>query len=174
MAVAGRLRQGFRAVFAFSQPVDLDLAAQYLSPELLALFGRMQRGEQLHSLRVLRDVLAQESNTPHDLALAALLHDVGKSRYPLAVWQKTLTVLVRAGLPGLFKKWSKGDAVNFWLRPFVVHVQHPLWSAELIAAEGTSERAVWLVEHHADSLNLWVNHPNRDLLRRLQVADDAN
>src|SRR5215213_6736056 len=94
-----RLRQGIRALFAFTQPVDFDLAASYLTPAEMALFRQMRRSEQLHSLNVLRTVLAESAAAqqfvPPELAVAALLHDVGKSRYPLAVWQKTIAVLVR-------------------------------------------------------------------------------
>ena len=173
MAAGQRLRQGVRALFAFSQPIDLDLAAEYLSPPLLALFRRMKRSEQMHSLHVLRDVLAQ-GETPRDLAAATLLHDVGKSCYPLWVWQKTLAVLVRAGLPGLFHRWSQGDAGNRWQRAFVVAVQHPEWSAAMLADAGASETTVWLARHHADDLAQWAQHPLANWLARLQQADDAN
>jgi len=173
MTAAYRIRQGLRAVFAFSQPVELPLAAQYLPPELLALFREMRRSEQLHSLNVLRDVLEQ-GKTPRDLAVAALLHDVGKIRYPLRTWQKTIAVLTRAIAPRLFKQWSKGDPANLWLRPYVVYVQHPAWGAELIQAAGASEAATWLVAHHQDSAVQWKHHPLAPLLGRLQQADDAN
>src|SRR5690606_27724351 len=98
MTAVYRFRQGIRSLLAFSQTVELPLAAEYLSPELLALFQKMRRSEQLHSLNVLREVLA-DGTTPHDLAVAALLHDVGKSRYPMRTWQKTLAVLTRAISP---------------------------------------------------------------------------
>jgi HD domain len=173
MAAAQRVRQGLRALFAFSQPLDLDLAGHYLSPPLLALFRRMKRSEQLHSLCVLYDVLAQGS-TPHDLAVAALLHDVGKSRYPLHIWQKSLVVLVRAALPALFRRWTQGSPDHPLQRPFVVSLNHPAWSADLIAGAGASEAAVWLVRHHADHTTQWANHPQAEGLRRLQQADDAN
>jgi hypothetical protein len=168
-----RIRQGLRAVFAFSQPVELSLAADYLTPDLLVLFQQMRRGEQLHSLNVLRDVLAGGS-VPRDLAVAALLHDVGKSRFPMQTWQKTLVVLVRAFTPGLFQRWSKGDPRNIWYRPFVVNVQHPVWSAELVAAAGASETAIWLVAHHQEPAAQWANHPLAPLLHQLQQADDSN
>jgi hypothetical protein len=173
MTAVYRIRQGLRAVFAFSQEVELPLAAEYLTPELMELFQRMRRSEQLHSLNVLRDVLAQGS-TPRKLAVAALLHDVGKSRYPMGTWQKTLAVVVRAISPNLFERWSKGSPANLWNRPFVVYVDHPTWSAKLIADAGASEDAVWLVMHHQESADQWKNHPLATLLRQLQQADDSN
>jgi hypothetical protein len=173
MTATYRIRQGLRAIFAFAQPVELPLAAQYLTPELLSLFSQMRHSEQLHSLNVLRDVLAA-GTTPSDLAIAALLHDVGKSRYPLRTWQKTFAVLVRRLAPNLFERWSKGNPQNVWIRPFVVYVDHPRWSAEMIAAAGASETAIWLVTHHQQRASQWDDHPLASLLHQLQQADDAN
>jgi hypothetical protein len=173
MTGAYRLRQGFQALFAFARPLDLDLAASFLSPALLRLFQSMNRGEQLHSLKVLADVLAQ-GETPPELAVAALLHDVGKSRYPLAVWQKTLAVLVSAVWSGLYRRWSQGDAANLLQRPFVVYECHPSWGAEMLRQAGASEMVCWLVEHHADLVRDSGGQPRALLLERLQQADDAN
>lgn len=173
MTAAYRLRQGLQALFAFTRPIDLDLASSYLSPGLLGLFNSLNRGEQLHSLNVLAEVLAQ-GDTPSDLAVAALLHDVGKSRYPLVVWQKTLAVLVRAAVPGLSSRWSKGDAANLFQRPFVVYECHPAWGADMLRQAAASDTACWLVEHHADPLEKWSSHRYAALLKRLQEADDSN
>jgi hypothetical protein len=173
MAAAQRIRQGMRDLLAFARPVDYALAAAYLSPDLLSCFRQMRRGEQLHSLNVLRSVLAQGS-TPDDLAVAALLHDVGKVRYAFPTWQKTLVVLVKAAAPGLFWRLAQGDPRRWWLRPFVVSGQHPAWGAAMIAAAGASEGAAWLVAHHADSLADHAQHPDLYLLKRLRQADDAN
>jgi hypothetical protein len=173
MTAVYRLQQGVRALFAFSQPVDWALAERYLSPKLLALFRQMDRGEQLHSLGVLRVVLAQ-GDTPTDLGVATLLHDVGKSRYPISVWQKTLVVIVRALMPGATMRWSKGSPLNLWERPFVVYEQHPLWSAELLGAAGASEAVCWLVAHHADHIETAPTPTPLEWLKRLQQADDQN
>lgn len=174
MTLSYRLRQGMRALFAFSQQVDYTLAASALTPPQLALFRQMSRGEQLHSLNVLRTILEQESHTPDDLAAAALLHDVGKSRYRLSIAQKSLAIIVHKALPGLYRSLSRGDTLNLWRAPFIVRQQHPRWGAEMLRQTHTAERVLWLVEHHQDAAAKWQNHPHYELLRRLQRADNMN
>jgi hypothetical protein len=169
-----RLKQGGRALLAFAQSVDVTLVQQTLSPAHQQLFYRLVRAEQLHSVNVLRDVLAQSPHTPHDLAAAALLHDCGKSRYALGTWQKTLAVLVRAALPSLSRRLSQDDHLSFWRAPFVVRKYHPIWGAQMLEGTGASPRLIWLVAHHADPLDQWADHPDIDLLKRLKKADDAN
>lgn len=173
MTTVYRVGQALRALVAFSQPVDYDLAAEYLSPDLMLLFGRMRRSEQLHGLNVLRTVLAQ-GQTPRDLAVAALLHDGGKLLYTVRVWQKTIAVVVETLAPHLFERLSRGDPARFWLRPFAVKAQHPAWSADMLTSAGASEAAIWLAAHHQEDALQWATHPYSDLLLRLQRADDAN
>jgi hypothetical protein len=174
MAVTYRMMQGIRALLAFSQTVDTALAQRHLSAPQMALFLRMSKSEQLHSLNVLRDVLAQEAHTPPDLAVGALLHDVGKSRYALNTAQRTLSVLVKKLLPRLERRLSVTQELTWLNAPFVVRRHHPQWSAELLREVGASETAIWLVAHHADDLTQWVVHPQVGLLARLKTADDQN
>jgi len=173
MTAGYRIGQALRALVAFSQPIDRALAGEYLSPELLALFDRMRRSEQQHGLNVLRSVLAQ-GQTPRDLAVAALLHDVGKTRYTVRIWQKTIAVVVQTLIPGIYRRLSQGNPTRLWQRPFVVKAQHPMWSAEMLAVAGASHVAVWLAAHHQDAAEHGMNHPYVHLLQRLQQADDAN
>lgn len=174
MAAANRIQQGIRALLAFSQPVDYDLAAQYLSDSQLAAFKQMSRSEQLHSLNVLRSVLTGANQTPQDLAIVALMHDVGKSRYHLAVWQKTLAVLVRKFAPALFRRWRTNETLTLWRAPYIVATFHPKWSAEILRETGANECVIWLAEHHQDDADQWREHPHYELLIRLQQADDLN
>lgn len=160
-----RLNQGTRALLAFARYVDYDLAARYLSAEQLALFRQMRRGEQLHSLNVLRTIIEQQASVPNDLVLVALLHDVGKIQRPLAVWEKSLAVIIRRVNNDLFLRWRRVSQVM---------TQHSQWGAQLVAKTGASERAVWLIAHHDDSPEKWQNHPYYELLKCLQIADELN
>lgn len=167
------MRQGLRALTAFARPVDLALASRFLDAAQLALFQQMKRSEQQHSLAVLRTLMA-DGDDSHDLAVAALLHDVGKTRYPLAVWMKTATVLLKAFLPRLARRWADGNPRNWLQRGLVVSKHHPVWSAELVAQTGASEQTLWLIRNHQSRAAAFVSHPDGPLLQRLQRADDAN
>jgi hypothetical protein len=174
-AAGYRLRQGIRALIAWSRPVEDPLAAHYLSPALYALYGQMRRVERQHSLRVLRGVLAAGHTHP-DLLAAALLHDVGKVRAHFFLPEKVLVVLVKALAPRLYWRWGSGPA-HGWRRPFAVSVQHPAWGAEMVAEAGGSPLLVELVRRHQDDLTTPPPspHPAADrLLRALQAVDNQN
>lgn len=174
MTATTRLRQGLRALSAWARPVDHDLAARYLTPSLMALFRQMRRSEQLHSLNVLRMLRAAGHDEP-PLMVAALLHDVGKSRAPFHLWDRTVVVLVKAVAPGLARRWgySRPEPAGL-LRPFVISYQHPRWGAELVAGAGGDSAAVALIARHQDRLNGAPQTEVERLLIALQAADDAN
>lgn len=168
MATRTRIQQGVRALIAFTHAVDYDLAAQYLNDAQLALFKRMKRSEQLHSLNVLRHL----GNPIHDVAVAALLHDCGKILYPLAIWQKSIAVITRKIAQNRYMAWSKKSPKHWWYRAFVVAEHHPQWGADLVSQTGASAQTIWLIAHHADkSCPL---HAYGNALRDLQRADDVN
>ncbi len=169
-----RLRQGLRALLAFTQPVDVELVGRYLTtPALLALFKQLRRSEQLHSLHVLRGVLASGETAPA-LAIAALLHDCGKIRYPTNTLQKTVGVLIRSLAPGLARRLRDGDPANHFIRPLVVAYHHPAWSAELLQAAGAPADAIWLAAHHQEPASQHTGQPLSEALQRLQAADETN
>ncbi len=174
--VVYRLGQGLRALAALllPLPVDTTLAERHLTPDEFALFRRLKRSEQQHSLRVLRTVLAQADETPPALAATALLHDVGKTRYPVGLFGKSLPVLVKIVSPERVTRWSHGDPANPLIRPFVTYCHHPAYSGELLQAAGSSPDVVWLAAHHADSPDCWGGHSLLPLLIRLQAADDKS
>jgi hypothetical protein len=166
-----RLAQGIRALNAWATPVDYAAARQVLSPELMDLFQRMRRSEQLHSLRVMAALTAQGHTDP-DLLVAALLHDCGKSRYPMTLAGRTAAVLVRMFAPEAFRRWSQG-APSGWRRPFVVAARHPAWSAEDMLTAGASPRAAELARRHQTPLSASLTTDEDTLLVAFQAADDV-
>ncbi len=172
MSAAYRLQQGLRALGSWLRPVDDAAAARYLSPPLYALYRQMRRSERLHSLRVLRALLA-EGHTQPDLLAAALLHDVGKSRHPFSLPEKMLVVLVKAFAPRRYARWGRSTPRG-WLRPFAVSLQHPAWGAEMVEQAGGSSLTVTLIRHHADPPPFTLPEETARLLDLLQAADDRN
>lgn len=172
--VPTRLRQGVRALFAWARPVDEALAESVLShsPPLLALFHRMRRSEQQHSLNVLRTLQARGYDHP-SLMVAALLHDAGKMRASFHLWDRVIVVLAKAIVPDHMRRWGQAAPIG-WRRPFAVSIQHPKWSAEMVAQAGTDSLTVDLIAAHTDRLNHEPETLTEKLLAALQAADDAN
>jgi hypothetical protein len=164
-----RTRQALRALTAFLRPPDYETVGAVLSPELTALFRRMRRSEQHHSLQVMR-TLREAGHDHPDLLTAALLHDVGKSRCPFSFFDRVWVVLAAATVPERAKRWGEGEARGF-RRPFVIRAKHPAWSAEDIAAAGGSALACALARRHQDRLETISGQEDR-LLALLQAADD--
>lgn len=167
-----RARQFFFALRATPTPSDLELARGMLPPEQFDLFREMQPSEQAHSVGMLRRLQAQGESNPHLLA-AALLHDVGKTRFPLQVWERVLIVLSRALFPRQARQWGQG-APHGWRRAFSVAEQHPAWGGEMAAAAGASALTVELICQHQSMITGNLSPTAQALLHKLQAVDDAS
>lgn len=171
-----RSRQFWRAISTGPSQGDLDLVSSILTDSQIDLFRRMQPGEQAHSIQVLKELRYQGVENP-DLLTAALLHDIGKTRMPLRVWERVLIVIVRAVCENCVHKWGSSNEVNLqngggWRRAFIVAEQHPAWGAELAAGCGTSPLAVSLIARHQERINPEASGEEEVLLRKLQAVDD--
>lgn len=173
-----RTRQFWQAIKPRSSNQGAEQLTTVLTPAQIRLFQRMQKSEQAHSLEMLNELI-QQGEGDADLLAAALLHDVGKIRAPLRVWERVLVVITRAICPDCVRKWGAQDAGDLesgwgWRRTFVVAEHHPAWGADLAAACGTSPIAVSLIARHQEQLSPEMNDPEDTLLRKLQAVDDNN
>jgi hypothetical protein len=167
-----RLWQFWRLITRRIAPGELAQVRGWLAPDLFEVFCRLNAAEQHHAYSVWLTLSGQGHSDP-DLRVAALLHDAGKSRMPLAVWEKVTIVLgMRFLRPAAIAWGSRPGPTRWWTRPFVNAMQHPAWGAELVAAAGGSARAVELVRRHQDKID--PGDRLYKLLSALQSADDSN
>ncbi|HID54408.1 MAG TPA: HDIG domain-containing protein, partial [Anaerolineae bacterium] len=141
-----------------------------LTEPQMALFNRFNFTDQWHSYRVMCALQAAGHDQP-DLLTAALLHDIGKTKLPISVWERSWIVLGQMFLPGRAAAWGQAEAQG-WRRPFVVKAQHPAWGAEMAEQVGCTPLTISLIRRHQDSLAGRPLTEEDELLQHLQWADD--
>lgn len=177
-------RIGYRArqlwLVLRTQPAsqDLETVAQILSPSLMGLFLRLQPSEQAHSIAVLCKLESQGEVDP-GLQVAALLHDIGKVRFPLRLWERIWIVLGKSFFSSQVKRWGtpplpEGQAPTGWRRAFLIAEGHPEWGARMAAKAGASPLAVSLIRRHQDRVTIQDPSLEDQLLRKLQSVDDES
>ncbi len=173
MSLTVRLRQFWWNITAepLPEPVQQEIN-DALSPAERELFGRFEASDQWHAYRVFRSLKEKDQNQP-ELLTAALLHDVGKTKMDLSVWDRTIIVIADRLMPQKATGWGQGDPQS-WKRPFVVRSCHAQWGAEMAKTAGSSEDAVNLIRRHQDPLPLGQHSTEYEMLRLLQWADDLN
>ncbi len=167
-----RLRQFRLAAAGRPSPAQRALAERTLPPSLLQLFLTLQPSEQAHACQVCASVLAAGFDAPA-LLQAALLHDIGKARHRLRLWERVLVVLGQAANPNWAAAWGPG-APRGLRRAFVIAAQHPQWGAEMAAAAGAAPEVVDLIARHADPPAAQATDEQAAMLRALQAADGEN
>ena len=178
MRISYRARQLWHALTATPEPEDLDLARRVLSPSQMDLFLKLQPNEQVHSLRIYRQ-LYDQNPVDDDLLVAALLHDVGKASFPLRPWERAWIVIAKAVLPARVAEWGRTQPRG-WKRTFVIAEQHAAWGAEIAARVGTSPTAVNLIRRHQqpivppDLQGPAAATREDQLLYRLQLLDNES
>lgn len=161
----GQVTRGFHSTLA---PAEVARIRELLSPTELAMFAAMHPRDRRHSFEVMRwlEVTAGSVPPSRDLAVAALLHDVGKG--PLELWDRVAFVLLMAASP---------RAVDALAAPRGLACRRALWrlrhhavlGAARLREAGTSPRVAALVEAHTSE------GPSEDPdLARLIEADRAS
>lgn len=122
-----------------------------LTPAQEALFRRMPRYDQRHSLGVVHTLRNAGYNQP-DLLAAALLHDVAKSSGSLQLWHRVAIVLLEAFAPRWLAWLARAAEPGHWRHPFYAHRVHPEIGARWAAEAGCSPLTVRLIAHHSSPL----------------------
>lgn len=175
MSIPYRVQQFLAALWPQVTADERAMVAQSLPQAATALFQRMARRDQRHSLDVLCRVRQAAPGQP-DLAAAALLHDVAKTALPgrrLRLFHRVVIVLMQAVHPGWVQQIASDDPHN-WRYPFYLHVQHPALGARLARQAGCTPVTVELIRRHQEKLSHAPRDETERLLALLQAADDAS
>ncbi len=173
-----RVRQLLSAVRAGPlDPADLELVRKYLPPPGVELYLSMPRGDQRHSLTILRGLLAQ-GHIELPLLQAALLHDVAKAQ--VGLWHRTIVVLANAISPSLLPRLASANS-HSWRYPLYLSLHHPELGAQAAERAGLDPRAVTLIRRHQGKL-LPIGDGQADTEQQmldewqhaLKVLDDQN
>lgn len=167
-----RLMQFWWAVTA--RPVADKVVGAWLNSAELTLFRQYSPNDQQHAVRVVRHL--QSINVTHpSLIKAALIHDIGKTKVTLSVWDRCFIVLASLLMPLRAKQWGTEESrLDSWRKPFIVREQHARWGAGMASAAGCDPITVDLIARHQDK-DLSSDNPEVDaLLEKLQWADDRS
>jgi hypothetical protein len=173
-----RVRQFFQGLNAQVSATERQMVAQILPEAAVALFLRMPRDAQRHSLNVLYTLQAV-GHLEADLAVAALLHDVGKvaaddAGVRLGLWLRGPLVILEALAPQTVDKLAAAHPQQGWRYALYVQRAHPQIGAAWASQAGCTPGACWLIEHHQAAGAAVVRESRYALLAALQQADNSN
>ena len=172
-----RIAQFLRGLRSHFTAGDLATVSSLLAADAWQLFSRMPKDAQTHSVNVLR-TLQDTGDVPADLAVAALLHDVGKVAATdagayLGLWLRGPLVLFEAIHPQWLHRWADDEPSSSPRYALYVQLEHPRIGAAWARQAGCSELTCWLIEHHQDTESSGRG-PKWEMLARLQWADGRN
>lgn len=165
-----RVRQFYQAFFPQITSKDLLLVHSFLPEAAVPLFKSQSLADQRHALDVAFDLKHipnnQNLNQNRNLIIAALLHDCGKTCYPLKIWQRVYIVLC-ARLPKNIQEFLLDlDYLRPFSMPLRLASEHPYWGADLAYEAGLNDEVVQLIRRH--------HTPHSDLEKLLYWADNRH
>ncbi len=124
-------------------------------------------------------MLRKQGENHPELIQAALMHDVGKLRYPLNPVERAVVVLAQKLIPGRAHRWgilpsSGWEALPGWRKAFIVAALHAEWGAQMAHVAGASSLAESLIRQHHHELNESASEVENCLLHALWVADNES
>lgn len=149
---------------------DYKYVKSIISEEEFALFNKLLKSEQKHSVRIAKyidntidnNVVKEKEiiNNKELLIKAALLHDVGKSRKTINVIDKSIIVILNKLTKGNLRNFEKSKKVK-------CYYNHSEYSYEILKDINNEERLLNIIRYHH-------NETDDVLISFFKEADDKN
>jgi hypothetical protein len=168
-----RIQQFFRALNVSTSKIDFQGLDSILSSDQIELFQQMHPFDQEHCYRVY-ERLIRDGNDHPDLLVAALLHDVGKSKVRIWIWERVIIVIGNPFIKSFWVRFNKNHKCSWFSKLFMVSEFHPDWGAEKAEEAGASPLVVDLIRRHQNQIPVSTVCIEDKLLNILQFADRIN
>lgn len=147
-----RFKQFWFGMFSIYTKADEAFARSYLNIQEMALFNQLPGFEKKHAVVVARKMLDAAQRYPdldqRKLARLGLLHDIGKVAERNSILTKSILVIVRFFLPGLYNRLADIGKEHPRFRRFYIHKHHGAVGAELLEKIGESSEILSIIKKH--------------------------
>lgn len=135
---------------------DYEYVKSIITNEEFELFTKLLKSEQKHSVRIAKYIENSiDNNLINDkeiinnkqlLIKAALLHDIGKSKSPINVIEKSIIVILNKLTKGNLRNFKKSQKVQ-------CYYNHADYSYELLNKVNNNKRLLEIVKNHHKETN---------------------
>lgn len=147
-----RLKQFYFGMFSKYTKADAAFARSYLNIEEMALFNQLPGFEKKHSVVVARKMLAlargHRDLDERKIIKLGLLHDIGKIAERNSIFTKSILVIIRFFMPGVYDYLAELGRNNPRFRRYYIHKHHGAVGAELLAKIGETSEILSIIAKH--------------------------
>ena len=171
-----RLKQFYVGMFSVYSKADEIFARGYLDSGEMGLFSQLPGFEKKHAVTVARRMLDLALYNPEldqrKLVKLGLLHDIGKLAERNSVLTKSILVIIRYFLPGVYDAMAARGKTDPRFRRYYIHKHHGAVGAELLEKLGVSGEFLSIIKKHDPRVEPMAPEDPVEL-KILQQADSA-
>lgn len=171
-----RFKQFYFGMFSAYTKADDFFASSYLNIQEAALFNQLPGFEKKHAVVVARKMMEAAHAHPEldekKLVKLGLLHDIGKIFERNSVITKSILVILRFILPGLYDYLAEKGRYDKRFRRYYIHKHHGAVGAEILSRIGESPEIVAAIRKHDPRVEPFAQEDPIEL-KILQEADST-